>query len=401
MCGKEQATPVSKSFAPTKSSLDAITRINDDRIINLDQGDPMMFETYWNQMGDKCTVEISGYEWMSYFADAGNLCWFLLPGLGDAIKRLHRTVGNAVTEDRYIVVGTGSSQLFQAALYALCPPDALRPVSVVSAAPYYSCYPQLTEFLRSSLYKWAGDAYAFEEEGPYIEVVCNPNNPDGIVREPVVNRDDGKVIHDLAYYWPQYTPITFPANHDIMLFTFSKCTGHAGSRIGWALVKDKAVAAKMVEYMTIATIGVSKEAQLRAAKIMQVITDSYLDLAPKDVELFFEHAKRAMADRWKRVREIVAKSEMFSLPKYPLEYCHFSSNYTMTNPGFAWFKCKDDIGDCSNLFRRHKILGRSGKFFGVDAKYCRLSMIADEESFNLFLRRLSAIVETNDVPSGL
>ena len=42
----------------------------------------------------------------------------------------------------------------------------------------------------------------------------------------------GILIHDLAYYWPQYTPISSPANYDLMLFTLSKSTGHAGMRIG-------------------------------------------------------------------------------------------------------------------------------------------------------------------------
>lgn len=93
-------------------------------------------------------------------------------------------------------------------------------------------YQEETDFLRSGLYKWAGDAYTFEKDGPYIEVVTSPSNPDGVIREAVVNRGEGKLIHDLAYYWPQYTPITRPADHDIMLFTFSKATGHAGSRIG-------------------------------------------------------------------------------------------------------------------------------------------------------------------------
>lgn len=75
---------------------------------------------------------------MSYFSRADGLCWFMEPRLAGEIMRLHRLVGNAETEGRHIVVGTGSTQLFQAALYALSSPDAMEPVSVVSAAPFYS-----------------------------------------------------------------------------------------------------------------------------------------------------------------------------------------------------------------------------------------------------------------------
>ncbi|KAK4399699.1 Tryptophan aminotransferase-related protein 2 [Sesamum angolense] len=84
------------------------------------------------------------------------------------------------------------------------------------------------------LFKWAGDAYKFDKDGPYIEMVNSPNNPNGVMREAVVNQAGGMVVHDLAYYWPQYTAITSPADCDIMQFTVSKCTGHAGSRIGYA-----------------------------------------------------------------------------------------------------------------------------------------------------------------------
>lgn len=65
-------------------------------------------------------------------------------------------------------------------------------------------------------------------------MVNSPNNPDGGSRHAVVNRRGGRLIHDFAYYWPHYAPITAAADHDIMLFTLSKCTGHAGSRIGLA-----------------------------------------------------------------------------------------------------------------------------------------------------------------------
>lgn len=98
-----------------------------------------MYESYWKNVGSKCTVTIPAYQSLSYFANAKNLCWFLEPKLEEEIKMLHNVVGNAVVQDHYIVVGTGSSQLIMAALYALC--DSLNepnPISVVSAAPYYS-----------------------------------------------------------------------------------------------------------------------------------------------------------------------------------------------------------------------------------------------------------------------
>ncbi|PKI26474.1 hypothetical protein CRG98_048837, partial [Punica granatum] len=65
------------------------------------------------------------------------MCWYLLPELEDSIHRLHSLVGNVSTEGRHIIVGSGSTQLLQATLYALSA-NSPQPVSVVCAAPYYS-----------------------------------------------------------------------------------------------------------------------------------------------------------------------------------------------------------------------------------------------------------------------
>lgn len=97
-----------------------------------------MYEKYWQKVGDKTTIVIPGWQSLSYFSDVGNLCWFLEPEFAKEVVRLHKVVGNAITENHHIVVGTGSTQLFQAALYALSSQDASEPISVVSAAPYYS-----------------------------------------------------------------------------------------------------------------------------------------------------------------------------------------------------------------------------------------------------------------------
>lgn len=56
-------------------------------------------------------------------------------------------------------------------------------------------YPDVTNFFRSGLHKWAGDAKTFEKYGPYIELITSPNNPDGIIRELLVNGDQGKLTY--------------------------------------------------------------------------------------------------------------------------------------------------------------------------------------------------------------
>ncbi|KAL3824875.1 hypothetical protein ACJIZ3_020904 [Penstemon smallii] len=375
------------SFSSSSSSSKAL-----NEVIDLDHGDPTMYEKYWQQMGEKTTVVIPGWKFISYFSDVKKLCWFLEPDFENAVIRLHKLVGNAVTEDRHIVVGTGSTQLFQAVLYAVSPPNASEPMNVVSAAPFYSSYPLITDFLKSGLYKWAGDARKFKKDKPYVELVTSPNNPDGLSREAVVNQNQGILIHDLAYYWPQYTPISSPANYDIMLFTVSKSTGHAGTRLGWALVKDKEIAKKMTEFIVLSTIGVSKESQLRAAKILQVLSDTHeYNGNFKESEPFFDYSYNLMARRWKQLRNAVSKSKLFSLPEFSHGKCAFSSRTFASQPAFAWLKCEGEIEDCESFLRDHKIITRSGKHFGESSKYVRISVLPRDEIFDQFTERLCSI----------
>lgn len=362
-----------------------------DKIINLDHGDPTMYERYWRQMGDKTTIIIPGWQSMSYFSDPTSICWFLEPEFSKEVVRLHNVVGNAVTQGRHVVVGTGSSQLILAALYALSSPHATEPISVVSAVPYYSSYPSMTDFQKSGLYKWAGDAESFNKDGPYIELVTSPNNPDGYTRKSVVNRNQGLLIHDLAYYWPQYTPILFASDYDLTLFTVSKSTGHAGTRIGWALVKDPEVAKKMTKFIELNTIGVSKDSQLRAAKVLKAVSDSCEEDSQGGEESFFKYSYKALEQRWKLLRAAVDSGELFSLPEFSSAFCTFLNQESETQPAFAWLKCEGDIEDCDSFLRGHKILTRSGKQFGASPKYVRISMLDTDEHFMQLIDRLTTI----------
>lgn len=83
-------------------------------------------------------------------------------------------------------------------------------------------------------YRWEGTtaawANASRNSSSFIEFVTSPNNPDALLRAPVLR--GSAVIADHAYYWPHFTHIAAPADEDVMLFTMSKPSGHAGSRLG-------------------------------------------------------------------------------------------------------------------------------------------------------------------------
>ncbi|KAI5004981.1 hypothetical protein ZWY2020_032224 [Hordeum vulgare] len=387
-CAPQPGTSGATARAPSTGK----PAVTSDSVINLDHGDLTMFEAFWRETGDAAELVIPGWQTMSYFSDISNVCWFMEPLFDQQVRRLHRTVGNAAVDGYHVLVGTGSTQLFMAALYALSPADADQPMSVVSTAPYYSSYPAVTDFLRSSLFRWAGDANSFVGDA-YIELVCSPNNPDGAIRDAVLSSGAGKAVHDLAYYWPQYTPITRRADHDIMLFTVSKSTGHAGTRIGWALVKDREVARRMTKFVELNTIGVSKDSQLRAAKVLRAVSDGY-DAAAGGAtrHRLFDFGRRKMVERWRMLRQAAAASGIFSLPEEISGRCNFANETAANNPAFAWLRCdREDVEDCAGFLRGHKILTRSGNQFGADPRYVRVSMLDRDDAYDIFIRRLASL----------
>merc|ERR1712070_930605 len=152
------------------------------------------------------------------------------------------------------------------------------PRQVFSQVPHYGAYKTSVSYFQSSLFQWSETCTHHDT----IEFVTSPNNPDGTMRTPYCCTNSGsttignssfcQTVYDMAYLWPHFTPISTPVAHDIMLFTLSKLTGHGGSRIGWAFVRNKVIARHMEEFITTMTLGVSHEAQLRAARLLQVST---------------------------------------------------------------------------------------------------------------------------------
>ncbi|KAF8404466.1 hypothetical protein HHK36_009351 [Tetracentron sinense] len=203
-------------------------------LADADGGNPLFLEPFWMAHAADSAVVVAGWHRMSYSFDDGSS---ISKELQRHIRQLHAVTRNAVTEGRFILFGTGSTQLLIAAVHALSQDDSPSPARVVASIPFYPVYEMQTEFFRSVDFKFQGDASDWKNTSSsslnFIEFVTSPNNPDGQLKEAVLQGPFVKTIHDHAYYWPHFTAIPAPANGDVMIFTMSKITGHAGSRFGY------------------------------------------------------------------------------------------------------------------------------------------------------------------------
>ncbi|KAF2297511.1 hypothetical protein GH714_024789 [Hevea brasiliensis] len=231
--------------------------------VDADSGDPMFLEPFWLKHAARSSLVVPGWHRMSYEFGDGSL---ISEELENHIRRLHSVVGNANTDGRYIIFGAGATQLLNAAVHALSSNDdgddtSSSPSRVVASIPYYPVYREQTEFFQSEDYRFDGDTMSRKNKmdylsNNYIELVTSPNNPDGQLKKVVLQGESVKTIHDLAYNWPHFTAIPAPADEDLLIFTVSKLTGHAGSRFGWAIVKDEAVYQIMLTYINLSVYGV-------------------------------------------------------------------------------------------------------------------------------------------------
>ncbi|KAJ0500356.1 putative alliinase, EGF-like domain, pyridoxal phosphate-dependent transferase, major [Helianthus annuus] len=362
-------------------------------------GDPIYLEPFWMQNAADTAVVISGWHRMSYeYADDP----MMSPELDKYIRKLHSVAGNAITQDRYIVFGVGSSQLLSAAVYALSSQNSSSPSNVLASTPFYHLYKDQTRLFNSKNFVYRGDTNSWQTNNTdVIEFVTSPTNPGGELKKSVTG---GKTIHDHAYFWPQFTPIPGPSDHDLMIFSLSKLTGHAGTRFGyvvyavlassffqlssvrWAIIKDKDVYDKVLNYIYLANAGISKDTQLRVLKVLKVAMKA-------DGKPFFEFAYNQMSDRWNRLTSVFSKSTRFSIqPRHPL-HCNFFHQTRQPSPAYAWVRCeRQEDNDCAAVLKAGKIIGQSGSTFSAKDRYARLSLIKSQDDFELLMQRLTELV---------
>lgn len=334
------------------------------QILDLTIGNPVYMREYWlsvaksfsNTLGN---LSIGPADLLDYDYDQSN------QELKKAIKYLHNWVGNADCDNCEVVFGCGASQLVSAAVYAL---KAKGCDDFIVEPPHWGRLPKLIAY---GLQAGTKDNKTPIDPNLKTRLVVLPNNPDFSVND--FSSESSQKIYDLCYYWPQYLDkeSVIKRSDDIMIFGLSKATGHAGTRFGWALVKDPQTANLMKKYIELTTSGVSAEAQARAL----VIINSIEDLYNAGFTNCFEFANREMISRWTMFKDLCSNFGIFPVNKSGM---------------FAWCKTHPDI----SLNTIEDLLGIKclpGETFGASNEYFRLNLGCDSEVFNELINRMQEL----------
>lgn len=261
--------------------------------------------------------------------------------LKENIKKLHLKIGNARVVDRHIVVASGGTQILLALLSVL--KNKLNVKYAWAEPPHFSRFPILTEI---SKLNWKNDKSS-------IRIVSIPNNPDNQIKT-LNNINKSKLIVDLCYNWPQYINDSDKIEYDlpIMVFSLSKATGHASTRIGWAIVKDENLAKELEYHIEVSTGGLSIDSQVKAEQIIShQLNVSYEDSV-------FNYGKKELKKRWKQIKK--------ANPKFKI----------LNNNGmFLWAK-----GKCPK-----EIKHLNGVLLGSNDKHFRLNIGCSKKTFKLFI----------------
>ncbi|KAE8701596.1 Pyridoxal phosphate (PLP)-dependent transferases superfamily protein, putative isoform 2 [Hibiscus syriacus] len=293
-------------------------------------------------------------------------------------------------------------------VFALSPENTTSPARVVASVPYYAF----------GKVEFDGDAYTWRNTSDarctnMIELVTSPNNPDGELKQAILHGPNVKPIYDRAYYWPHFTTIPAPADEDVVVlhfpslpvtlapdsgkksqpllneFIFSSFGSHCRVVCRWAVILDETVFNRMITHMHVNSLGMSKDAQLRAFRLLKAVQEQGTEI--------FGFAYETMKSRWERLVRTVSSSDRFSLPENNPRYCTFHNKVRQLSPAYAWLKCEsEEDEDCYAVLKAANIIGRRGNLFGAEDRYVRLSLIGTEDDFNMLLERLKELISKED-----
>lgn len=307
-----------------------------DKKIDLGFGNPAFLFKYWQKQD---LPDTSYYYPTAYMEQKQNAM------LEAAILSIHQVIGNVDRPQDYeIVIGNGASQLLSAIMYET------YGTRVSAPPPYFTRFPVLAQIANNlwSEYKW-------KEVDESKLILTTPNNPTG----DWVGYDEFEVkprleILDACYNWPQYcSPRKLEG--DIIVFSLSKATGHAGARLGWALFKDKDLAARVKQSIELSTMGVSSMAQDVGKFVLQREAKRFSN---EDTNVFTT-GKAELDRRWEIIRGL----------ELPFKILNNSSM-------FLW--CEGEIPE--------HVEGLLGSHFGDSNKKFRLNIGCSKDDFEAFLQ---------------
>lgn len=302
--------------------------------IDLTFGNPTFLRDYWK---DQDLPDAPVYYPSSYMEMKQN------PELEKAIRHAHRSIGNVENVDDYeIVIGNGASQLLSAIMYETWQSSVSAPI------PYFSRFPVLAQIGNQFWEDHTVDLRKYDKL-----ILTAPNNPTGdFVRyDEKQYYEQRMLIVDACYNWPQYCNVK-KLNDDIIVFSLSKATGHAGTRLGWALIKDKNLAADVRRSVEMTTMGVSSVSQDIGRFVLQREAGRFNSIQ----ENVFSFGKDELRGRWLAL----------DLNKEQLPF------KILNNSGmFAW--CEGKIPD--------HVKGLEGSAFGDSNSKFRLNIGCSRQDF--------------------
>eukprot|EP00948_MAST-09A_sp_MAST-9A-sp1_P003615 g3615.t1 len=342
----------------------------------------------------------------------------LLPNLEAAIKQFHKLIGNiANIEDYFVVAGAGGTQTMAAALYALSQDKKTstnKTLNVFAQAPYYPHY--LYQVATTPNLQWQSPTTSFSKftathdrlsgqvNANFAEIVTYPNNPDGVLRKPLLT-ESSSLIYDCVYWWPQFNQHARNGQLDkeIMIFSLSKLSGHAGTRFGWALVKKESFADAMNDFFMEQTLGLSVDAQLRAYAIMQKLVSEEEKQQKESVmrdddPLARKHGRHhnggmvnfvtaKFEERWRLVNSLFTR---YRKKYYGTESYKFELVNNATKGAYLWIKCLDEStkASCQMQFASVGLIGNDGSAYGVDESFVRFTMFMRSVEIRSMLTKL-------------
>lgn len=321
-----------------------------DLKVDLSIGHPSFMQEYWSLQQTFLGPSVENFSNRSFRYSSE-----IHPPLEKSIRLIHKKVGNADVSGHSLAIGSGATEALIACLVVL---KNRGYTTVFAEAPHFT---RFQDCARLAGLHWS--LRPSSQEG-LIEIVTAPNNPDGKMQKGIY--EDSLKILDLSYHWPQYTQV-YPRSDEIMIFSLSKATGHAGTRLGWLFSPDQSLTKSMNDYLFLMHYGVSFDAQRAGHQVLEATLSA-------DHFTCFDFAKEVLNRRFRLLKEVLKNHPNFELA---------------SEPGmFALLKARDNKQDAALEFQKWGILALGGRAMNIDSCYVRLNLGCLEHEFQILAQTL-------------